>query len=280
MTYNSVLMRIVSGARLLSAASRGSATVLTEFLSDSRVAHLKLNRPTCLNASNTLMVQELAQSLRQIEDSEVKCVVVSGVGGCFSSGRDLKMSMSLNRDAEREYLNHSLNAILAVVRCKVPVVAAIERFAIGWGFELALACDLRVSSRDAFFRFPECQLGIFPGAGGPLVSPHVLGMSTALDLMLTGRKMTADEAERKGVIARLAGPGCALTIATEVAKGIATGNTASISHCRYFLKKNLSAHIESPGLLQRYFEARYDVSDKDTNQEYLSQLQAYVSRKE
>jgi enoyl-CoA hydratase/carnithine racemase len=173
-----------------------------------------LNRPEALNALDTGLLQALEDVFATVD---ARAVVLAGAGRAFSSGADLKERNEMDRETWREHHAVLRRAFQAVRESPAPVVAAVEGYAVAGGFELALSCDLVVASRDAVFGLPEVSRGIMPGAGATQLLPRAL----AKDLILTGRVFPAEEAERRGIVARLTPPGEALAVARAVADQIA-----------------------------------------------------------
>eukprot|EP00009_Paramoeba_aestuarina_P003973 CAMPEP_0201523522 /NCGR_PEP_ID=MMETSP0161_2-20130828/20193_1 /ASSEMBLY_ACC=CAM_ASM_000251 /TAXON_ID=180227 /ORGANISM="Neoparamoeba aestuarina, Strain SoJaBio B1-5/56/2" /LENGTH=221 /DNA_ID=CAMNT_0047922673 /DNA_START=249 /DNA_END=914 /DNA_ORIENTATION=- len=134
----------------------------------------------------------------------LRVLVVTGEGGVFSSGRDLKASLQHTPSETEEYMKIAADSVGALRDCKIPTIASIQGAAFGWGLELALACDLRVVKSDATLCFPETSLGIFPGALGTVLLPRLVGPSVAKDLILTARKITGREALELKMVNRVA----------------------------------------------------------------------------
>jgi methylglutaconyl-CoA hydratase len=160
-------------------------------------------------------------------------VVVSGAGGrAFSTGMDLKERASFDDDRLRAQRTEVVRLITRVHALPVPVIAAVEGYALAGGFELALACDLIVAARAAVFGLPEVAVGIFPGGGSTQTLTWLVGPARARDVILTGRRLTADEAEAWGVVARVVAEGAALDGALELAGAIARGAPLGIRQAR------------------------------------------------
>jgi enoyl-CoA hydratase len=178
------------------------------------VTVVTLNRPDSLNALDTSLLEELERVFKSLEGC---AVVLTGAGEAFCSGADLKERAELGDEGWRAHHAVLRRAFQAVRESPAPTVAAVEGFAVAGGFELALACDLIVAANDAVFGLPEVTRGIIPGAGGTQVLPPRL----AKDLILTGRRFDATEADRYGLLARLVEHGKALEEATALARQIA-----------------------------------------------------------
>jgi enoyl-CoA hydratase/carnithine racemase len=190
---------------------------------DGGVATLTLNRPQALNAISRDLAHALSEACREIaENRAIRAVVVTGAGTrAFCAGADLKERRLLSGAERAEHTRDIEAAAESLAAVPPPTIAAIHGYALAGGAELALACDLRVASSDASFGFPEVKIGIFPGAGGVLRLPRVVGEGVAKDLLFTGRQIDAQEAKRLGLIDRMTAPEDALRTARQLAMDIA-----------------------------------------------------------
>jgi enoyl-CoA hydratase/carnithine racemase len=173
------------------------------------VRHVVLNRPEKRNAMNGELVQELGVALRgAAHDPDVHCVVVRGEGPMFSSGMDFGDLVGLSE--RPEMLRAFRSEILAIWNlCEEmakPTVCQIHGGAIGGALELALACDLRVAAEDALLGLPETRVGLIPDVGGSSRLPAVVGLGRAKELIMTSRLVDGREAERIGLVNRVAAP--------------------------------------------------------------------------
>jgi enoyl-CoA hydratase/carnithine racemase len=206
---------------------------------EGRVLVLTLARPDALNAIDDALLAALHAALDGLDATlagsplEVRAVVLAGEGGrAFSTGMDLKERATFDDDALRAQRREIVRLVTRVHELPVPAVAAVEGFALAGGFELALACDLVVASRDAVFGLPEVGVGVFPGGGSTQTLTWAIGPARARDVILAGRRLTADEAERWGIVARVVAPGDALGAAIELAERIAAGAPIAIRQAR------------------------------------------------
>ena len=170
--------------------------------SRGRVGLIRLNRPQALNALNRALMRELGQALSAFEaDKEIGCIVITGSEKAFAAGADIKEM------AEKEFTDVYFDDFCAdwhqAAAARKPVVAAVAGFALGGGCELAMQCDLIIAADTAKFGQPEIKLGIIPGIGGTQRLTRAVGKAKAMDLILTGRMMDAQEAERSGLVARV-----------------------------------------------------------------------------
>jgi len=187
---------------------------------EGHVALCRLNRPDARNALSPEVMQELAAALASFdEDPAIRCIVIAGSEKVFAGGADI------GAIAERtfsEALFHPAGAFWRrLAECRTPMVAAVSGFALGGGCELALACDLIIASETAQFGQPEINLGIIPGGGGTQRLARAIGKQRAMDLVLTGRRIDAREAERLGFVNEVVAQGEWLKRALELAKTIA-----------------------------------------------------------
>jgi enoyl-CoA hydratase len=166
------------------------------------VATVLLNRPEALNAFNTDQLHSLLKTLRELRDNPaVRCVVLTGAGDrAFAAGADIKVMATLTKAEGLAFgrLGHAVT--YAIESLRVPVIAAVNGFALGGGCELALACDIRLASENAVFSQPEVSLGIPPGWGGTQRLPRLVGPGIAAEMIYTGRRVDATEALRIGLV--------------------------------------------------------------------------------
>jgi enoyl-CoA hydratase len=192
--------------------------ILTEVR--GRVGLITLNRPKQLNALNDALMNELGAALDAFEsDDEIGAIVIAGGERAFAAGADvLAMKDWSYMDVYRtDFITRNWERLRSV---RKPVVAAVTGVALGGGCELAMMCDIVVAADNAKFGQPEIKLGIIPGAGGTQRLPRAVGKAKAMDLVLTGRMMDAQEAERAGLVARVVAPGKVLDEAMAVANAI------------------------------------------------------------
>ena len=185
------------------------------------VALLRLNRPP-LNPLSMALLEELAVQCDALaRDADLKAVVVTGNEKALAAGADV--SEFTEPDAAPRVTAAFRGAFDALASIPRPVMAAIEGFALGGGFELALACDLRVASESARLGFPEILLGIFPGAGGTQRLSRLVGPARTKELVWSGRQVKPDEALSLGIVDRVAAAGAAVDAALEWATSLGAG---------------------------------------------------------
>ena len=167
-----------------------------------RVRVVTLNRPKALNALNAALITELGRALDGFEaDPAIGCVVLAGSDKAFAAGADIKEMLNFSYPAV--YLDDFISSWERLSRFRKPVVAAVAGYALGGGCELAMMCDLIIAADNAQFGQPEIKLGVMPGCGGTQRLTRIVGKAKAMDLILTGRMMGAEEAEQSGLVARV-----------------------------------------------------------------------------
>ena len=194
--------------------------VLVEREPEGWIATALLNRPERLNALNGELMGELADALRSLDDDEdVRCIVVGGSERAFAAGADIgEMATASAMDMYAAKRIERWDAIRSV---RTPLVAAVSGYCLGGGCELAMSCDLIVASETAVFGQPETGLGILPGAGATQRLTHAVGKALAMDVILSGRLLSAREALDAGLVARVVAREAWLDEARRVARDIA-----------------------------------------------------------
>lgn len=196
-------------------------SLISEERHDS-VAVLRLDRPEARNALSPEMMDELGGALERLDNADdVRAIVIAGSDEVFAAGADIR---ALRDRTFGEALFHPASVFWKrVAGCRTPLIAAVSGFALGGGCELALACDMIVASDTAEFGQPEITLGIIPGGGGTQRLVRVLGKQRAMELVLTGRRFSAEEALEWGLVNRVAKRGAWLNEAIDLGRVVASG---------------------------------------------------------
>ena len=196
--------------------------ILTELRGDGerKTALITLNRPKQLNALNDGLMDELGAALRAFDaDAGVGCIVITGSEKAFAAGADIAAMAKLGfpESYTSDFIGRNWETLRSV---RKPVIAAVAGFALGGGCELAMMCDFIIAADSAKFGQPEIKLGIIPGAGGTQRLPRAVGKAKAMDMVLTGRMMDAQEAERAGLVSRVVPAAQLLDVALEAAQAV------------------------------------------------------------
>jgi enoyl-CoA hydratase len=171
---------------------------------ENGVWFLTLNRPEALNALNTSLLNEMADAIRQLSElrfEDAKMLVITGSGEkAFVAGADIKEMTSMNEDQAMQFAKRGQSIFHELSLLKIPVIAAVNGFALGGGLELALACDFIIASENAKFGLPEVSLGLIPGFGGTVRLTRAVGIRKARELTFSGEMINAAQAYELGLV--------------------------------------------------------------------------------
>ncbi len=227
---------------------------------------LTLRRPEALNALSSEMCRAVLDALTQVDrEPSARALILTGEGRAFSAGADLKEREGAALDAIWKHNRSIFQIPLELERLSVPVIAAINGFALGGGCELALGCDLRWAANTAEFGFPEVTRGIIPAAGATQRLSRLAGSSRAMALILTGRRITAEEACRIGLVDVVVAAADLLRSAGETARVIAQNAPLAVRAAkravRYGIQHSFEAGLALEGHLQRMLYASADCQE-------------------
>ena len=205
-----------------------------ELVTEGGVATVKLNRPDRYNALGTRIVEELGETLDEVERAaDARVMILTGAGEkAFCSGVDLKERAAMDAD-ERWAHNRSLGAFAErLARLQVPTIAALNGLAFGGGLEITLACDFRIAVEGARFSLPEVGIGIVPGAGGTQRLPRLVGPTRAKEMILTGRRIDAGTALEMGLVSKVVEPDQLMQEARTLAEEISANSPFALAHAK------------------------------------------------
>src|SRR5580700_10544282 len=227
-----------------------------------RVGLIRLNRPQALNALNRALMGELGQAIAAFEaDPNIGCMVITGSDKAFAAGADIKELV--DKAFSDVFFDDFTAAWHRVAEARKPVVAAVAGFALGGGCELALQCDVVIAADNAKFGQPEIKLGIIPGIGGTQRLTHAVGKAKAMDLILTGRMMDAQEAERSGLVARIVPLANLLDEALKIADAIAGMSLPSVLAAKEAVNRALETSLaEGIHFERRIFHSLFATHDQ------------------
>ncbi|HEX5612007.1 MAG TPA: enoyl-CoA hydratase [Burkholderiales bacterium] len=235
--------------------------LLTEV--DHRVAVITLNRPRQLNALNAKLMQELGAALRSFDaDDGIGAILITGSEKAFAAGADIAAMKDWNfiDVYSADYITRDWEHLRSI---RKPVIAAVAGYALGGGCELAMMCDVIVAAESAKFGQPEINLGTFPGAGGTQRLPRAIGKAKAMDLILTGRMMDAQEAERAGLVSRVVPDAKLLEEARAVAAKIAAFSVPALMMAKEAVNQAYEMPLaEGVRFERRLFHASFSLADQ------------------
>jgi enoyl-CoA hydratase/carnithine racemase len=240
----------------------GFETVIYE--KNGSIACVTLNRPQALNAFSVQMRDDLFEILGAIKvDDEVRAVLLKGAGDkAFCAGADLREFLTAPSAVKARHIRSVRNLWRLFMSMPQPLIAALQGYVLGSGIEIALFCDLRIAAPDVVFGFPEVTLGILPAAGGTQTLPRILGLSGALDMLLTGRRLNAQEALSKGMVNQIVPREKLLHAAEELAQKIASYDPVVVRNAKQALIKGMDMTLDQ-GL---DLEWRLAVKTRETRQ--------------
>ncbi|MBN2683130.1 MAG: enoyl-CoA hydratase/isomerase family protein [Bacteroidales bacterium] len=209
------------------------------------IATITINRPEAMNALNSQFYSEMNDMLDAIEkDAEVKVIVITGAGKAFVAGADIAEMNNMSQKEGYEFSKIGQNTFSRLENLKVPVIAAINGFALGGGLELAMGCDFRIASAKAKFGQPEVNLGLIPGYGATQRLSRLIGPGDALFLITTGEMISADDALRMQLIQKVTEPEELMNEVYRIAKLITTKGAISVQTGKRVIRKGLNGTLE------------------------------------
>lgn len=232
------------------------------FEQKGRVAVVKLNRPDSLNALNSQVMSEIVSCFQSVDnDDGIAVSILTGEGRAFAAGADIKEMQPQNFTSM--YMDDFFAGWDRFAACRKPVIAAVNGFALGGGCELALMCDMVLASDKAKFGQPEITLGVTPGMGGSQRLTKAVGKAMAMDMILTGRMVDADEATRFGIASRIIPHDDLMTVALEAAETIAGYSIPSLIAAKEMVAASLEmSTAEGVKFERRLFHALFATDDQ------------------
>ncbi len=226
------------------------------------VGLITLNRPKALNALNAALIDELNLALDAYEaDSNVRAIVITGSERAFAAGADV------NEMSEKSFIDVLRDDFIEpwerVTRCRKPVIAAVAGYALGGGCELAMMCDTIIAAETAKFGQPEITLGTIPGSGGTQRLTRAVGKAKAMEMILTGRMMDAEEAERAGLVSRVVPAEDVVDEAIKVAERIADMSMPAVAMAKEAVNRAFELGLaEGVRFERRLFQSTFATDDR------------------
>ncbi|MBX6741737.1 MAG: enoyl-CoA hydratase [Acetobacteraceae bacterium] len=235
--------------------------ILTEV--QGKVAVIRLNRPQALNALCDQLMDELGQALRGYDaDPAIAAIVLTGSEKAFAAGADIKEMQSRTYPAVYldDFIGKRWEAVLTVQK---PVIAAVAGYALGGGCELAMMCDIILAAENARFGQPEINLGVIPGAGGTQRLTRAIGKSKAMEMILTGRMMDAQEAERANLVARVVPTDQVVAEAVKLGEKIASLSAPAVAVAKEAVNRAFETTLsEGVRFERRLFQSLFATEDQ------------------
>ena len=238
---------------------------------ENGIATIIFNRPDALNALNNQTRADFRDAMNDIrEDDEIKVVIITGEGRGFVTGSDIK---ELKRTTPLEA--HNITRLGSIIEnLEIPVIAAVNGFALGGGCEIVMACDIIIASEKAKFGQPEVNIGVIPGGGGTQRLQRVVGVYKAKELIFTGDIIDAKEAERIGLVNKVVPPDELEAAAREIAEKIAAKSAAAIKLAKAAINRGMQTDLKT-GL--EYEQELYSLAL--TTEDKAEGIEAYMEKR-
>ena len=240
-------------------------TILTEELETGplKTGVIRLNRPKQMNALSDQLMDELGAALLAFDkDDAVGCIIVTGNEKAFAAGADIT-TMATYSYMDAFLKGHISRNWETMRQVRKPVIAAVAGFALGGGCEVAMMCDIVIAADTAKFGQPEIKLGIVPGAGGTQRLPRAIGKAKAMDMVLTGRMMDAQEAERSGLVSRVVAADALMAEAQAVATAICALGMPSVMMAKDAVNRSFEIGLtEGIAYERRLFHSLFGTEDQ------------------
>ncbi|BFK85862.1 short-chain-enoyl-CoA hydratase [Pseudoflavonifractor gallinarum] len=236
-----------------------------KFEQQGHVGIITIDRPDALNALNSQVLSDLDAVLDRVEaEDEIYVVVLTGAGRSFVAGADIGEMKGFTSSDGKKFGVRGGNVFLKLENLSKPVIAAVNGFALGGGCELAMACDIRLASEKAKFGQPEVGLGITPGFGGTQRLPRIVGVSKAMELILTAQVIGAAEAKEIGLVSAVCPPEELMERAMELAQAICANAQIAVRESKRCIRMGMQTDIHTAAAFEaEAFGVTCGTADKD-----------------
>jgi len=243
---------------------------------DENVAIVTLNRPQALNALNTRFFREMDAMIKEVSGmSEIRVMIITGEGKAFVAGADIAEMVNMTPEQGIAFSKTGQNTFRSLEKMEIPVIAAINGFALGGGLELAMGCDFRVASNKAKFGQPEVNLGMIPGYAGTQRLPRLVGLADALFLLMSGEMITADEALRIGLVQKVVEHEQLMEDTLKIAKIIASKGPQAVKKVKYVTRTGRMMHFDDGCNLEaEFFGTQFKAEGEEGMRAFLEKRKA------
>jgi len=228
------------------------------------IGYIKINRPKVLNALNQETIKELTNAILDLEnDNNIKVAVLTGEGKAFIAGADISAMANMTVLEAKEFSELGHNMLNTFEKSRLPIIAAVNGFALGGGCETLMACDIVIAGKSAKIGQPEINLGISPGFGGTQRLPRLVGRMKAKELLLTGRNLSADEALSIGLVNMVVDDEKLMEEAEKLADKIAGKSSVQTNFIKALVNKGADIDLNSANSLEiSYFSSSFSTHDQ------------------
>jgi enoyl-CoA hydratase len=215
------------------------------FEEQSGIGIMTISRPEVRNALNDIVIRNINILLNSIETSKtMRVLVLTGEGKAFVAGSDIAKMQALNKEEAYVLSKTGQETFKRIMNLNIPVIAAINGYALGGGLELAMACDIRIASVDAKFGQPEVGLGLIPGYGGTKMLADLIGMGDAMNIILSGQMIDSVDALRLRLVQKIVDSGHLMEYTIKLAQTIAEKSPVAVSAARRAIREGMALEIE------------------------------------
>jgi enoyl-CoA hydratase len=233
-----ILLFIISSIKTLD-------TKFIKYEEEDKIAILTINRPKALNALNSGVLDELDKTLSSIDTNKIRALIITGAGEkSFVAGADIGEMSKLTKKEGEAFGKKGNDVFRKIENFPIPVIAAINGFALGGGCEISMSCDIRICSENAVFGQPEVGLGITPGFGGTQRLARLVGEGMAKQMIYTARNIKADEALRIGLVNAVYKQSELMDAAKKMAKTIAMNAPIAVRNCKKAINEGMQVDID------------------------------------
>jgi enoyl-CoA hydratase len=221
---------------------------------DEHIAIVTVSRPQALNALNNRFFLEMDAMIKQVSGMpEIRVMIITGEGKAFVAGADITEMVDMTPKQGIAFSKTGQHTFRSLEKMEIPVIGAINGFALGGGLELAMGCDFRIASNKAKFGQPEVNLGMIPGYAGTQRLPRLTGLGDALFLLMSGEMITSDEALRIGLVQKVVEPEQLMEETVRIAKVIASKGPQAVKKVKYVTRAGRMMHFEDGCNLEAEF---------------------------
>lgn len=243
---------------------------------DENIAIVTINRPQALNALNSRFFKEMDAMVSQVSGmEEIRVMIITGEGKAFVAGADIAEMVDMTPEQGISFSKTGQNTFRSMEKMEIPVIAAINGFALGGGLELAMGCDFRIASNKAKFGQPEVNLGMIPGYAGTQRLPRLVGLGDALMLLMSGEMIGAEEALRIGLVQKVTEPEQLMGETLKIAKIIASKGPVAVKKVKYVVRNGRMMHFDEGCKLEsEFFGTQFKAEGEEGMRAFLEKRKA------
>ncbi|MFO7614850.1 MAG: enoyl-CoA hydratase-related protein [Bacteroidales bacterium] len=243
---------------------------------DENIAIVTINRPQALNALNARFFKEMDAMVSQVSGmEEIRVMIITGEGKAFVAGADIAEMVDMTPEEGIAFSKVGQNTFRSLEKMDIPVIAAINGFALGGGLELAMGCDFRIASNKAKFGQPEVNLGMIPGYAGTQRLPRLVGLGDALMLLMSGEMIGAEEALRIGLVQKVTEPEQLMEETLKMAKIIASKGPMAVKKVKYVARNGQLMHLDEGSKLEsEFFGTQFKAEGEEGMRAFLEKRKA------